>query len=67
MSRKGNGWDNAGAEALLVTEVELEAQARSLDARDVGRDIAPYIDGFYNELMLSGAGASDAAWARRGR
>lgn len=49
MSRKGNCWDNAVAESFFSSlKFELEDHAQWLDARDVERDIATYIDGFYN-------------------
>lgn len=49
MSRKGNCWDNAVAESFFSSlKFELEDDANWRDARDVERDIATYIDGFYN-------------------
>jgi putative transposase len=49
MSRKGNCWDNAVAESFFSSlKFELEDQARWRDAREVERDVAAYIDGFYN-------------------
>jgi putative transposase len=49
MSRKGNCWDNAVAESFFSSlKFELEDHAQWRDARDVERDIAAYIDGFYN-------------------
>lgn len=49
MSRKGNCWDNAVAESFFSSlKFELEDHARWRDAHDVERDIAAYIDGFYN-------------------
>jgi transposase InsO family protein len=49
MSRKGNCWDNAVAESFFSSlKFELEDHARWRDACDVERDIAAYIDGFYN-------------------
>jgi transposase InsO family protein len=49
MSRKGNCWDNAVAESFFSSlKFELEADARWYDAHDVERDVAEYIDGFYN-------------------
>ena len=49
MSRKGNCWDNAVAESFFSSlKFEVEVDARWNDAHDVERDIAEYIDGFYN-------------------
>ena len=49
MSRKGNCWDNAVAESFFSSlKFELEDHAQWRDAHDVDRDIAVYIDGFYN-------------------
>jgi transposase InsO family protein len=49
MSRKGNCWDNAVAESFFSSlKFEQEAHVIWRDARDVERDLAAYIDGFYN-------------------
>lgn len=49
MSRKGDCWDNAVAESFFSTLFfELERDARWYDVHDVERDLAEYIDGFYN-------------------
>ena len=49
MSRKGNCWDNAVAESFFSSlKFEVELDARWGDVHDVERDIAEYIDGFYN-------------------
>jgi transposase InsO family protein len=49
MSRKGNCWDNAVAESFFSSlKFELESRVQWRDARDVERDVAAYIDGFYN-------------------
>ena len=49
MSRKGNCWDNAVAESFFSSlAFELEFDARWYDVHDVERDMAEYIDGFYN-------------------
>jgi transposase InsO family protein len=49
MSRKGNCWDNAVAESFFSSlKFELEENAQWRDVADVERDIAEYIDGFYN-------------------
>lgn len=49
MSRKGNCWDNAVAESFFSSlKFELEDQARWQHVHDVERDLAVYIDGFYN-------------------
>ncbi len=49
MSRKGNCWDNAVAESFFSSlKFELEDHAQWHDLHDVERDVAVYIDGFYN-------------------
>lgn len=49
MSRKGNCWDNAVAESFFSSlKFEVELDAHWNDVHDVERDIAEYIDGFYN-------------------
>ena len=49
MSRKGNCWDNAVAESFFSSlKFELEDHAQWRGVRDVERDLAAYIDGFYN-------------------
>ena len=49
MSRKGNCWDNAVAESFFSSlKFELEDHARWRALPDVERDLAEYIDGFYN-------------------
>lgn len=49
MSRKGNCWDNAVAESFFSSlKFELEDHTQWRDVRDVERDVAVYIDGFYN-------------------
>lgn len=49
MSRKGNCWDNAVAESFFSSlKFELEDHAQWRDVRDAERDLAAYIDGFYN-------------------
>lgn len=49
MSRKGNCWDNAVAESFFSSlKFELEDHARWRNLGDVERDLAEYIDGFYN-------------------
>jgi transposase InsO family protein len=49
MSRKGDCWDNAVAESFFSSlKFELEDGARWRDVDDVRRDLATYIDGFYN-------------------
>jgi putative transposase len=49
MSRKGNCWDNAVAESFFSSlKFELEDHVQWRDVRDVERDLAAYIDGFYN-------------------
>lgn len=49
MSRKGNCWDNAVAESFFSSlKFEQEDHVIWRDARDVERDLAAYIDGFYN-------------------
>jgi transposase InsO family protein len=49
MSRKGNCWDNAVAESFFSSlAFELEFDAHWFDVHEVERDMAEYIDGFYN-------------------
>ena len=49
MSRKGNCWDNAVAESFFSSlKFELEDHARWRDWGEVKRDVAAYIDSFYN-------------------
>jgi putative transposase len=49
MSRKGDCWDNAVAESFFSTlHFELERDARWHDVHHVKREMAEYIDGFYN-------------------
>ena len=49
MSRKGDCWDNAVAESFFSSfRFELEFEANWHDEHDVERDVAEYIDGFYN-------------------
>jgi len=49
MSRKGDCWDNAVAESFFSSfGFEVEFDANWHDEHDVERDVAEYIDGFYN-------------------
>ena len=51
MSRKGDCWDNAVVESFFSSlAFELELDARWYDVHDVERDIAAYIDGYYNPI-----------------
>lgn len=49
MSRKGDCWDNAVAESFFATlRAELIDRQKEVDAHDIQRLLADYIDGFYN-------------------
>jgi transposase InsO family protein len=53
MSRKGDCWDNAVAESFSATiKTERLDTLSFADCRAVTREIADYVDGFYNPTRL---------------
>ena len=56
MSRKGNGWDNAGAESFFKTlKRELESLDGRLSSSEVRQSVFRYIEAYYNRVRIHSA------------
>jgi transposase InsO family protein len=52
MSRRGDCWDNAVAESFFSTLKQEIGRRRWASHEAAARDVAAYIDGFYNPVRL---------------